>query len=103
MANYSKRLLGINLIDPGKDAMTKLVEGAFTVATPSAAGSVAATHASHQGPVVQLAAGLAVGLLAHGVRTYVEMRNDASKSPYRYLTAMKKAGVVFRREIKSKS
>lgn len=102
MANYTKRLLGINLIDPGKDAMTKLIEGAFTVATPSVAGSEAATHASHHGPVVQLAAGVAVGLLAHGVKTYVEMRNDARNSPYRYLTAMRKAGVVFRREIKSK-
>jgi hypothetical protein len=102
MTNYSRRLLGINLIDPGKDAMAKLVEGAFAIVTPTTTGGAAAALASPFGPVVQFGAGVAVALIAHGVKTYVEMRNDAGKSAYRYLTAMKDAGVVFRKEIKPK-
>ena len=99
MSNYWRRLLGLNLLDPGKDVMTALLEGAFTVANTSSAAGVTGLLTLPLGPVVQFGSGVAVGLVAHGIKTYVEMRNDTGKSVYRYLTAMEKAGVVFRSEI----
>jgi hypothetical protein len=102
MSNYCRRLLGLTLLDPGKDAMSALLEGAFTMANSSTAGGITGLLTAPLGPVVQFGSGIAVGLIAHGIKTYVEMHSNAGKGVYRYLTAMEKAGVVFRSEIKLK-
>jgi hypothetical protein len=94
MTNFAKRLLGTNLLDPSKDAMTLLIDKADIVTTAVSAGSAIGLLTTSVG------AGVAVGLIAHGIKTYAEMRSAENKSVYRYLTAMKKAGVVFRSEIK---
>ncbi|WEJ09953.1 hypothetical protein [Sinorhizobium prairiense] len=79
--------------------MTALIEGASSLA-PVSAGGATVVLAVPLGPVMQLGLGVAVSFIAHGIKTYAEMRSDAGKSVYRYLTAMEKAGVVFRSEIR---
>jgi len=46
-------------------------------------------------------AGLAIGILVHAGKSYRKMGDEAKDSPYRYLTIMEKAGVVFRSDLAS--
>ncbi|ESW93806.1 hypothetical protein X770_00830 [Mesorhizobium sp. LSJC269B00] len=92
--NYTRRLLGLNLLDPSKDTMAALIQATSSLT----AGGATAFLATPLGPAVQLGLGVAVSFITHGIKTYVEMRSGADKSLYRYLTAMEKAGVVFRSE-----
>lgn len=99
LTNYTRRLLGLNLLDPGQDALTALVDGGLIVANAASAGGVTSLLTSPFGPIVQVGSGIAVGLVSHSIKGYIEMRSDAGKSTCRYLTAMETAGVIFRSEI----
>ena len=44
-------------------------------------------------------AGLVIGVAAHAAKSVTHIRKRAAESPYRYLTTIEKAGVIFRRNL----
>ncbi|HWK89579.1 MAG TPA: hypothetical protein VNP72_06270 [Longimicrobium sp.] len=109
MSGYGRALFS------GKDA-TNLAANFFSkVADKTIAGSAsgatatavvnAGTAASGwwgslvTGGIVGAAAGLVIGLVAHMGITYAAMRQREKTSPYRFLTTLQEAGVLFRSEV----
>ena len=66
--------------------------GVAALAGTGAAGLVTAAVAS-------AGVGLAIGVVFHGVKSYFRMRKNEEDSPYRFLTLMEQAGVVFRSDL----
>jgi hypothetical protein len=113
MTAYWRRFFGEGLVDTSKGFVTKVAENLTrageTAATGTATGAAggAAAAAAGGGGVAAMAsaavagagAGLAVGVVFHGAKTYVGMRKAERDSPYRYLTHLEEAGVVFRGDL----
>jgi len=97
MQNYWKEFLGIDAAEPGKDFFEKLVTKLTLPATLSAPAAVAnAVGPDSASPLMTTFAGICVGLVFHGAKTYVARRKQERGSPYHYLTLLNKAGVLYR-------
>jgi hypothetical protein len=103
MSHFWRKFFGTGLADAG----TKFAEkAADKVLTPSpAVGGVATGSLMIGGYALSglagAGAGLAIGVAAHGVKSFAAMRKEANESRYRYLTTMERAGVVFRSDFTS--
>jgi hypothetical protein len=108
MSTYWRKFFGEGLADKSEKFLEKVAEkltsGAEKAATGGAAGATAAAASGVGVATMATAAitgagvGLAIGVIYHGVKSYFRMRRDEQDSPYRYLTLMEQAGVVFRSE-----
>ena len=101
------------MTDTSKSFVTKVAENltraietpATGTATGAAGGAVAAAAGGGgaagvaSAAVAGAGAGLAVGVVFHGAKTYFRMRKAERDSPYRYLTHLEEAGVVFRGDL----
>ena len=67
----------------------KFPEIATAVSTGAAVSSVAAQ------PWIGAAAGLAVGAVVHTIKSVAKVQKRSKRSPFRFLTAAEKKGVVF--------
>jgi hypothetical protein len=101
MDNYWKKFFSLGLMEPGGKFLEKVIgkaAEATPAAVPAATGALAglALHA----PLLCSGAGLGIGLFTHAAKTYVDLRSQDHKSPYRYLTLLEGAGVVFRTDLR---
>lgn len=102
MSGFWRRFWGDGVLDASgkffEDIATKVADAsAATISGALGAVAVAAAAGASLTAVVPGgAAGLAVGLIVHGVKTYGQMRGDERNSPYRLLTTLERAGVVFK-------
>jgi hypothetical protein len=108
MSAYWRRFFGEGITDTSQKFVEKVGEkltsgaeaaagGAGAAATAAVGGSGAAAMAT--AAVAGAGVGLAIGIVFHGVETYFRMRRAEQDSPYRYLTMMEQAGVVFRSDL----
>jgi hypothetical protein len=74
-------------------AATKATVTAAAVAGSSSAGWLGSLAA---GGIIGAGAGLIIGLIAHAGKTYFKQVQREKDSPYRFLTTLEDAGVVFR-------
>ena len=93
---FAREFFSMKATDMGTGFLGKVAEKVAPTALLGGAagwlGSVAA------GLLIGSGAGLAVGLVAHAGITYYKLGQREEKSPYRFLTALTNAGVVFRSE-----
>jgi hypothetical protein len=110
MHSYWRKFFGEGLVDTSEKFVEtvaeKLTGGAAEAAAGVAAGAGAGAVAVAGGgaalataAIASAGVGLAVGVVFHGVKSYFRMRTAERDSPYRYLTLMEKAGVVFRSDL----
>jgi len=109
LSSYWRKFLGEDLMIPGEKFIEKVAEktwkggeAAVTGAATSAAGAAYASGslgATATCAVAGALGGLSIGIFSHGVKTYFRTAKAERESPYRYLTLMEKAGVVFRSEL----
>jgi hypothetical protein len=83
--------------------LTGLVAGAATKATVTATAAAGSASAGWLGSlaaggIIGAGAGLVIGLIAHAGTTYYKQVQREKNSPYRFLTTLEDAGVVFRSE-----
>jgi hypothetical protein len=105
MSHYWRVFFGEGITEPGEKFLEKaaetLLEGGEKAAVGAATG--AATHAvagaaaggMMVSSLIGAGAGLAIGILVHAGKAYYRMVREEKESPYRYLTLMESAGVVF--------
>jgi len=100
MDSFWRRFFGGDLVDKGAGFLETVIGNAVNAApaVTAAAGSGLAGLAL-DGPMLAALAGLGVGVLAHGAKSYGNMKLAEGGSPYRYLTIVQKAGVVFRTDV----
>lgn len=100
ISGYWRRFFGVELVEPGQAFFEKLSEKMFA-GSDAAIGGAAATIAQGglSGLIAGAGAGLMIGILSHGVKTYFRTAEIERDSPYRYLTIMEKAGVVYRSQL----
>lgn len=79
--------------------LSGIVAGTVTkaAATPTAGAGWIGTLAT--GGLIGAGAGLVIGLLIHAGTTYRKQIKREKDSPYRFLTVLEKAGIVFRCEV----
>ena len=109
MANYWRKFFGEGLADQSEKFVEKVAEKLISGGEKAATGSAAGASAAAVGgagvagiataAIAGAGAGLAIGVMFHGVKSYFRMRGAELNSPYRYLTLMEQAGVVFRSEL----
>jgi hypothetical protein len=83
----------------GKVAPSVLSGGAFGTAGGAAASGGTAAAATVIGgltvpALIGAGAGLAVGVIIHGVSTAIKVKKQSAQSPYRFLSKIEKAGAV---------
>ncbi len=108
MSNFWKKFWGGEVLNPAEKFVEKITEKLLSggeAAAKGAATSGAATLISGAGlhgiatsGFLGAAAGLVLGLVSHGAKTYYRTAESERESPYRYLTIMKDSGVTFRSE-----
>jgi hypothetical protein len=98
MSNYWKAFFGFGLMEPGGKFLEKMIGKVAEAAPAGAAGAMAGL--ALDGPLLASGAGLGIGVFTHAAKTYSALRAKDKASPYQYLTAMEKAGVVFRSEVR---
>jgi len=79
-------------------AVDQIAEGATTEGLKLAIttfGPLGAAAALSSGALIDAAAGLGIGLVAHAVGTAMKTKAASKKSPFRYLTLAQKRGVAF--------
>ena len=107
LSGFARAFFGLDSVKLATDFASEIAEktlagsagGAVTTATTTAAaagstgagwlGSLAA------GGIIGAGAGLVIGLIAHAGTTYHALHRREKDSPYRFLTTLKEAGVVF--------
>lgn len=109
MSAYWRKFFGEGLRDTSQKFVEKVAEtltsGGEKAAGGGAAGATAAVVGGGGAAAMATAAvagagvGLAIGVVFHGVKSYFRMRSAEQDSPYRYLTLMEQAGVVFRSDL----
>lgn len=77
--------------------LTGIASGKITKAAIAATGGWLGTLAA--GGVIGAGAGLLIGLLMHTGTTYKKQRQREENSPYRFLTTLEKAGILFHTEL----
>jgi hypothetical protein len=94
LGNIGKEIFGIEGTKTAAKILEKLIEKAANpeIFTGALAGGVAGLRSA---PVLATAGGLAIGVLVHIVSSVHKARLKAKESPFRYLTALEKAGVAF--------
>jgi hypothetical protein len=124
LSNYWRTFFGQGKID-GSQKFVEKVADKLTSGTEKAAGGLVGAAASAGGggiagaaagggtaamagagaaamataAVASAGVGLAIGVVFHAVRSYSRMRENEENSPYRFLTLMEEAGVVFRSDL----
>jgi hypothetical protein len=99
MSNFWKAFFGKGLVDAGAKFVDKSSDKALGELLAGVAGAVptlGTTVGVVTGSMVGAGAGLAIGLAVHAGKTAVDVIKKGRESHYRYLSIMKKAGVVFR-------
>ena len=81
MSSFARRVFGSEGIKPAGDVFKSALEKGL----PALAGTV----------ILGWAAGVAIGLAVHVATSWASVREKERRSPYRYLTKLEKAGVVF--------
>jgi hypothetical protein len=102
MSAYWRKFFGEGLTDTSQKFVEKVAENIVSSSAAGAAGAAVAgggTAAMAIAAVASAGVGLAVGVVFHGVKSYFRMRSAEENSPYRYLTLMEQAGVVFRSDL----
>jgi hypothetical protein len=85
MAKVAREIFGFEGLKAAGDSLTKALEHW----APAAAAGAASGTLLGAGP------GIAIGLMVHGLTSWGRVRKHSQKSPFRYLTKLEKAGVVF--------
>jgi hypothetical protein len=108
LASYWRQFFGKGLADTSKKFVEKVAEnltsGVEKAATGGLAGAAAAAIGGGAAPAIMTVVagagvGLAIGVIYHGVDSYFRMAGAEEDSPYRYLTLLEQAGVVFRSDL----
>jgi hypothetical protein len=94
MKSFKQAFVGDNVFKPGEDFMKRLAEKSMgaegmTVAGPPLIGGLTT------GSLLMAGIGLGIGLLFHALSPWRKVESAEKNSPYRYLTMMDEAGVVF--------
>jgi hypothetical protein len=90
MSSFARKVFGVDSAKPAGDILKSAVEKGGA----SLAGTAAT--AAFAGPkLLAWAGGAVVGLAVHTVALWASAKDRESRSPYRYLTQLEKAGVVF--------
>jgi hypothetical protein len=97
MSSFWREFFGEGLIDTGAKFLGDAVKGANIGTTASLTGMIGASALT--AGLVSAGAGLVIGVAAHTAKSATHVRKRAVESPYRYLTTIEKAGVVFRRNV----
>jgi hypothetical protein len=98
MSNFWKGFFGHGLTDTGGKFLENIISKAAEAAPAGSAGALAGLALS--GPLLAAGAGLAVGMFTHAAKTYSDVAERDHDSPYRYLTTMAQAGVIFRSDLR---
>jgi hypothetical protein len=109
MSAYWRKFFGEGLADNSQKFVEKVAEKMTSGGEKAAAGGAAGATAAAVGggsysamataAVTGAGVGLAIGVVCHSVKSYFRMRRVEQDSPYRYLTLMEQAGVVFRSDL----
>ncbi len=110
MSHYWAVFFGEGIAEPGERFLDKAAETLLAGGEKAAVGggAAAAGHAAAAGAaasgtiaasLIGAGAGLAIGLLVHAGKAYYRMVGEEKHSPYRYLTLMEDAGVIFRSDL----
>lgn len=94
MASFKRKFFGDNVFKPEEDFMKKLAEKAWSAEGMTVAGTPLIAGLT-SGSLLAAGAGLGIGLLFHALSSWQKLKSTEKNSPYRYLTMMEKAGVVF--------
>jgi hypothetical protein len=105
MDNFWKRFFGFGLVEKGGTFFEKIIGKAAEAMPTAGTGTLGAfAGLALHGPLLLAAgAGLGIGLITHGAKTYADVRKTERDSPYRYLTLMEEAGVVIRADLLDRS
>ena len=96
LRGYAKTFFGGDAAKLTSDFASSVAEKSLTIAPTAAAGWIGSLMA---GGLVGAGAGLVVGLLAHSGTSYYKIHQREKDSPYRFLTTLENAGVVFRSDV----
>lgn len=94
MASFKRKFFDVNVFKPEEAFMKKLTEKALIAEGMTVAGPPLIAGLT-SGSVLAAGAGLGIGLLFHALSSWQKIKSSERDSPYRYLTMMEKAGVVF--------
>ena len=94
MKSFKRAFLGDGAFKPGEEFMKKITEKTLstegvTIAAPALVGGLTT------GSFLIAGLGLGIGLIFHALSSWRKAELAEKNSPYRYLTMMEKAGVVF--------
>jgi hypothetical protein len=105
MSNFWKKFFGFGVVEKGGTFFEKVISKAAEAMPTAGTGTVGAfAGLALHGPLLLAAgAGLGIGLVTHGAKTYADVRKTERDSPYRYLTLMEEAGVVIRADLLDRS
>jgi hypothetical protein len=89
MSTISKQIFGIETVEGTANVAEKVVE---KINSHAVAGGVTAALAAS---LLGVAPGVAIGVVTHVITSVMKVRRRHEMSPFRYLTMLEKAGVVF--------
>lgn len=105
LSNFGREFFGEDAAKLATGFAKTIAEKTFTggvagTATAGVAGTVAAGWFGSlaAGGIIGAGSGLVVGLIAHAGTSYYKMVKREKNSPYRFLTTLEKAGIVYRLE-----